>query len=67
MQSGFNDRKNGDKKIKDLLQEIIGGQGKINPDVAQVFKVAAKIYCGQLTEEARIVQLEERARDLGGR
>lgn len=67
MQSGLHDRKNGDKKIRDLLQEIIGGQGKITNEVALVFKVSAKMYCGQLTEEARAVQLEELALKYGGR
>ena len=61
MQSGFQD-----KKLKELLQELVGGntkkfegqksaQNKISDDIVQVFRVASKIYCGQLTEEARIV------------
>lgn len=56
MESGFEE-----KKIKDLLQEILGGKGKIFDEVVQVFRVTAKLYCGQLTEEARLVQIDEMA------
>lgn len=62
MASGFED-----KKIKDLLQEILGGKGKIVDEVVQVFRTTTKLYCGQLTEEARLVQIEELALKKGGR
>ena len=54
MQSGFNE-----KKVKELMQELLGSKNKIGDDVVQVVRVASKIYCGQLTEEARLVQIEE--------
>jgi hypothetical protein len=68
MQSGFND-----KKLKGLLQELLGGKGKsydggrskVHDEVVQVFRVAAKIYVGQLTEEARIGQIEDLALKYG--
>lgn len=37
----------------------MGSKNKIGDDVVQVVRVASKIYCGQLTEEARLVQIEE--------
>ena len=49
MYSGFNDKKSsnvGDIKIKDLLQEILGGKSKISDKIARVMKIIAKIYCG---------------------
>ena len=58
MGSGFND-----KKLKELLQELLGGKGKsydggkckIMDEVVQIFRMASKMYVGQLTEEARLV------------
>lgn len=50
-----------------MLQEIIGNKSKISDEIVQVFRVITKIYCGQLTEEARIVQIEEIAQRYGGR
>ena len=69
MQSGLNQ-----KKLKELLQELVsgkskaydGGKAKISDEVLQVFSVCSKIFCGQLTEEARLVQIEELALYYGG-
>lgn len=69
MQSGLNV-----KKLKELLQELVGGKGKsfdggkakISDEVLQVFRISAKIFCGQLVEEARLVQIEENAQLYGG-
>ena len=44
-----------DKKVRDLIQELLGGKGKLSEEVVQVFRITGKIFCGQLTEEARIV------------
>ena len=48
MSSGFNDKKNGggDKKIKDLLQEILGGNGKVSKEIVLITKMAAKMFVG---------------------
>ena len=54
MLAGFHE-----KKVKELMQELMGSKNKIGDDVVQVVRVASKIYCGQLTEEARLVQIEE--------
>ena len=62
MEAGFNE-----KRMRELLQELLGGKGKISDDIAQAFRVISKIYCGQLTEEARQVQIEEIAMRYGGR
>ena len=48
-----------DKKVRDLIQELLGGKGKLSEEVVQVFRITGKIFCGQLTEEARVVQMEE--------
>lgn len=48
-----------EKKVKDLMQELLGSKSKISDEVVQVFRAATKMYCGQLTEEARLVQIEE--------
>ena len=48
-----------DKKVRDLIQELLGGKGKLSEEVVQVFRITGKIFCGQLTEEARVVQIEE--------
>ena len=57
MQSKFDD-----KKIKELLHELTGsirvndgGRSRMLDEVASVFQMAARMYCGQLTEEARLV------------
>lgn len=55
------------KAVKELMQQIMGSKVKISDEIAQVFRASAKIYCGQLTEEARLVQLEELAAKYGGR
>ena len=54
MESNFND-----KKVKELVMEILGGKTKLNEEVVWVFRFSMKIYCGQLVEEARLVQMEE--------
>lgn len=48
-----------DKKVKELMQELLGSKSKISDEVVQVFRTATKMYCGLLTEEARLVQIEE--------
>ena len=50
MEAGFNE-----KRMKELLQELLGGKGKISDEIAQAYRVSSKIYCGQLVEEARMV------------
>jgi hypothetical protein len=35
-----------EKRMKELLQELLGGKGKISDEIAQAYRVAAKIYCG---------------------
>lgn len=62
-----------DKKIKELLQELTGhirandgGRSRMLEEVTSVFQMAARMYCGQLTEEARCVQQQELAFQFGG-
>lgn len=45
----------------------MGGKAKFSEEVVQAFRITGKIYIGQLTEEARIVQIEELALQHGGR
>ena len=52
--------------FKELLQQIVGDRRKISDDVVKAIGTAVKFYCGQLTEEARVVQIEEMARSYGG-
>lgn len=48
------------KNVKELLQELLGSsKAKINEDVVWISRMAMKMYCGQLVEEARIAQMEE--------
>ena len=41
MLAGFHE-----KKVKELMQELMGSKNKIGDDVVQVVRVASKIYCG---------------------
>ena len=41
MEANFNE-----KKMKELLQELLGGKGKISDEIAQAFRVVSKIFCG---------------------
>ena len=50
-QSNFND-----KQMKKILS-MIPGTGKINPKVSAIIRSIAKIYVGQLVEEAKIIQI----------
>ena len=48
--SGLNEN-----QVKDLMQELLGSKSKISYEIVQIFRTAAKMYCGLLTEEARLV------------
>jgi hypothetical protein len=50
MQAGLNV-----KKVKELMQELLGGKAKITDEILHLFTVSSKMYCGQLTEEARLI------------
>ena len=48
------------------MQELLGGKAKITDEILHLFTVSSKMYCGQLTEEARLIQIEELANKYGG-
>jgi hypothetical protein len=59
MASGLNP-----KILKELIYEISGC--KPSEEMVRVFRTISKVYCGQLIEEARAVQIEELALKAGG-
>ena len=44
-----------------------GGRSRLLDEVTGVFQMAARMYCGQLTEEARIIQQQELILKYGSR
>ena len=34
-----------DKKVRDIIQELLGGKGKLSEEVVQVFRITGKIFC----------------------
>mmetsp|Transcript_16068 Transcript_16068/g.27119 ORF Transcript_16068/g.27119 Transcript_16068/m.27119 type:complete len:140 (-) Transcript_16068:39-458(-) len=53
------------KVLKELVYELIGS--KPNDEIVRVFRAITKMYCGQLVEEARLVQIDELAFKHGGK
>jgi hypothetical protein len=35
-----------DKKVRELLQEIMGGKAKFSDEIVQAFRITGKIYVG---------------------
>ena len=56
-----------EKRMKKVLQLVLGPASKMQKNILAVIKSVAKVYVGQLVEEAKLVQLEEQpdAAELG--
>jgi len=52
-----------EKRMKKVLQLVMGASSKMQKNILAVLKSVSKIYVGQLVEEAKLIQLEELEND----